>query len=634
MQGNPNGKTPAFAEDIRLVIWDLDETFWDGTLEEGEITIPPAHAEIVKTLAQRGIVSSICSKNLMDPVRARLEAEELWDWFVFPAVAYVNKSGMVQATLDAMGLRAPTVLFIDDNSFNRGEVAELVDGINVADETVIASLLDHPQLQGKPDPELSRLDRYRVLQTKHEAITTAEAPEEFLRSCDIRVSFHYDVAEQFERIHDMVNRTNQLNFTKLRWDPDLETARRDYMSDVGSGQTNPTAYIKVRDKFGYYGICGFFENRSARGGQNALKHFLFSCRSMNMGVEQFVYQRLDYPPLTVADPVVTTLRNEEVVDWITVVEDAEVDAALPGKAPELSICLHGPCVLGQTSHYLRTDFRVEEEFQYPNQGWAILPVVRNMALADEMAEQGIHSKRQLDLTEDFAGIDLDAIGSGFFREDGEDVLVWSFSLELGIGLYRNKKTGLVFPLSVAGFHQEDLTTFPYETIAEKRSVKRAHYAQVAKAFERVEADPEERLLEDLRKLAAKIEATGKPVIVVDVFDNHNLIDRKAYQSKVAFNEMVHSVLDDCPLVHFVRFSDCVTSPDQEVSLNHFRRDCYVTLAELIRTKVAEIDPTPSGRPARRAPPRAKPPADAAPGLMARIRRKGRAMLDRRRSGTA
>jgi len=50
-------------EPIRLVIWDLDETFWKGTLTEGGITYRQDTHDIVTTLAQRGILSAICSKN-------------------------------------------------------------------------------------------------------------------------------------------------------------------------------------------------------------------------------------------------------------------------------------------------------------------------------------------------------------------------------------------------------------------------------------------------------------------------------------------------------------------------------------------------------------------------------------------
>ena len=44
-----------FEEPIRLVIWDLDETFWSGTIVEGGISIIDENCNIVVELAKRGM---------------------------------------------------------------------------------------------------------------------------------------------------------------------------------------------------------------------------------------------------------------------------------------------------------------------------------------------------------------------------------------------------------------------------------------------------------------------------------------------------------------------------------------------------------------------------------------------------
>ena len=62
------------AEPVRLVIWDLDETFWQGTLTEGGIQYDRTIHDIVVELARR-IVSSICSKNDFAAVKAILHRE-------------------------------------------------------------------------------------------------------------------------------------------------------------------------------------------------------------------------------------------------------------------------------------------------------------------------------------------------------------------------------------------------------------------------------------------------------------------------------------------------------------------------------------------------------------------------------
>lgn len=59
---------------IKIVIWDLDNTFWLGTISEGGIVTPPKNVAIVKELTRRGIINSISSKNNFKVVKRELEA--------------------------------------------------------------------------------------------------------------------------------------------------------------------------------------------------------------------------------------------------------------------------------------------------------------------------------------------------------------------------------------------------------------------------------------------------------------------------------------------------------------------------------------------------------------------------------
>src|SRR5271157_5831628 len=79
-------------EAIRLVVWDLDETFWRGTLTEGGIEeyLEDCHNLVIR-LAERGILSSICSKNDHESVKQILLERKLWDYFVFPSIDWAPK---------------------------------------------------------------------------------------------------------------------------------------------------------------------------------------------------------------------------------------------------------------------------------------------------------------------------------------------------------------------------------------------------------------------------------------------------------------------------------------------------------------------------------------------------------------
>ena len=61
---------------IKLVIWDLDETFWKGILSEGEVEPIEANIGLVRRLTDIGIVNSICSKNDIDKAEAALKRSE------------------------------------------------------------------------------------------------------------------------------------------------------------------------------------------------------------------------------------------------------------------------------------------------------------------------------------------------------------------------------------------------------------------------------------------------------------------------------------------------------------------------------------------------------------------------------
>jgi len=301
--------------DVKLIIWDLDDTFWSGTLAEGEISPIEANHNIVITAAQRGIISSICSKNDFQHAASRLRELGVWDYFVFPCIAFAPKGENIAAIIETAGLRAQNVLFIDDNRLNLEEARQFSPGLMTADPAeILPNLLALPQLAGKDDPDLTRLRQYKNLEVK--AVERASSPlghEEFLRQCGITVEFDYEVEKNFDRLVELANRTNQLNFTKARLEtPEALAALRKLLATYGV----TAGLVKVADKYGDYGITGYFIlHRHAT--RNDLLHFAFSCRTMNMGIEQYVYERLQSPAITVAPPVANPISTFEKIDWIT-----------------------------------------------------------------------------------------------------------------------------------------------------------------------------------------------------------------------------------------------------------------------------------------------------------------------------
>jgi FkbH-like protein len=564
-------------EPIKLVIWDLDETFWQGTLSEGGIMPIPAHIDLVKALSARGIINSICSKNDFVAAQQELMRLGVWEHFVFPRIAFAPKGAMIAEIVEATQLRAPSVLFIDDNVMNLNEASHYNTGLQLAQPDVLPGLLDDPRCTGKADTALERLARYKVLEQKQVDQGKSEGDNtEFLRSSNIRISLHYDVLEQFPRIHDLVNRTNQLNFTKRRWPEDADAALKVAQDDFNAVFNSHCGYVKVADRYGNYGICGFFMTRF-----NRALHFLFSCRAMNMGVEQFVWHIVGKPEIVARGEVSSTLGS--LPDWITVVDDADSDdvaVTQPGIV-QPSLCLRGACDLSMMAHYLRVSFKTIEEYQYPYQGWVIHRTAREIAVAEEVKTQAIQA-----LLAHLPGAPPHRFESAV-NTGAADVYVLSFSSEIFGGLKRSRSTGVILPLFLAGVGAKPYGDFSYEQLREKQEqvhLTAEDWAYLQQEYESVPFLDAQVLTADLHCLFKKL--VGKLVIVLKL--NCTVGNRKwNLDNYRRINEIVVPVAQEygCKIVdmaEFVHTTDDLIDPEDPGV--HYSRNVYRQLA----TRVTEL----------------------------------------------
>lgn len=280
-----------FEQQVKCVIWDLDDTLWDGTLaEDGQVSLRPWAADVLRRLDACGIVNSICSKNNADDAKRVLADLGILDLFVFPVIDFVPKGQRVKSIIENMQLRSPNVLFVDDNVSNRQEVQHYCDGIMVADAN------DHDFLEAIEDliqrtDGTSRLERYKILETKHVERQQFSDNTDFLKSSGITICVIRNPEDLVfkDRIRELANRTNQLNFTSSRF---TEEQIDEYFSGTDSIHINH-GVVFVYDNFGDYGLVGAYAiDERNEFGSRELQHFYFSCRVMNMGVEQAVYRSL------------------------------------------------------------------------------------------------------------------------------------------------------------------------------------------------------------------------------------------------------------------------------------------------------------------------------------------------------
>jgi FkbH-like protein len=440
-------------EPIRLIIWDLDDTFWAGTLSEGGIkAFHQHHHTLVTHLAARGIMSSICSKNDHDTVRAVLEAQGLWDKFVFPSIDWSPKGARVAAIIAAMGLRPATVMFIDDNSNNRAEVTQEVPGIIAVSEGFIPQIAEHPMFVGKDDSGFTRLAQYKLLEEKkRDELQVSGDNLSFLRACDIRVSIDYDVEQHIDRVIELISRTNQLNFTKQRLSTDAATARAEILKQIRYFG-HQAGLVKVSDRYGDYGFVGFYLKVLDEGlNVGRLLHFCFSCRTLGMGIEQFVYQMLGRPWFTLVGDVVSDVKDSPPVDWINQIEGQH--CAKPRLAHFSEIRLRGGCEMAALSHYFRSAGSVTCVETNFSRGISGIKLDTAASLVNAL-------QNDPDRCAALARLDYPAEcwTSDFFAPvSGPTLLVLNLWGDLHIRMYRHKETGFFIHPVMPGFMGWDKT---------------------------------------------------------------------------------------------------------------------------------------------------------------------------------
>lgn len=129
----------------------------------------------------------------------------------------------MQRIITDLNLRAPGVVFVDDNAQSLEEVASVVDGIVTFDSTKpeLDELLRTAIEESKGGK--SHVAKYRIMEDKHTARQELDGSnEDFLRRSDghmivVRTQENFLFAA---RLEELVNRTNKLNFLKTLFESD------------------------------------------------------------------------------------------------------------------------------------------------------------------------------------------------------------------------------------------------------------------------------------------------------------------------------------------------------------------------------------------------------------------------------
>jgi FkbH-like protein len=265
---------------VKCLVWDLDNTLWQGILSEGDDVCPRSGVETaLRQLDQRGILLSIASKNDAEPAMAKLEALGLADYFLYPQIHWGVKSRSIARIAEALNIGIDAIAFIDDQPFERDEVSSIHPDVLCLDADEVHALLERPELQPRfiTDESRRRRQMYRSDQQRNELEQDFDGPREsFLASLGLVFSIAPADVSDLQRLEELVARTNQLN----------TTGRIYSYAELDAFRESPRHELLVAsldDRYGEYGKIGLALLEKSDGDWT-IRAFLMSCRVMSRGV--------------------------------------------------------------------------------------------------------------------------------------------------------------------------------------------------------------------------------------------------------------------------------------------------------------------------------------------------------------
>lgn len=287
----------------KCLILDLDNTVWGGVVgDDGWENIQVGHGlgigkaftefqEWVKKLKNRGIIIAVCSKNDEDKAKEPFEKNpemvlKLDDIAVFVA-NWENKADNIRTIQSILNIGFDSMVFLDDNPFERNMVRENVPGVTV------------PELPEDPGEYLEYLyslnlfetasysegdkDRTKQYQVEAQRVTLQKSftnEADFLKSLDMVSEVKGFDSFNTPRVAQLSQRSNQFNLRTVRYTEAEITA-------IENDDRYATFSFTLADKFGDNGLICVIILKKQDKETLFVDTWFMSCRVLKRGMENF-----------------------------------------------------------------------------------------------------------------------------------------------------------------------------------------------------------------------------------------------------------------------------------------------------------------------------------------------------------
>ena len=287
----------------KCLILDLDNTVWGGVIGDDGLEgielghglgIGKAFTEFqmwVKKLKQRGIIICVASKNNEETAKEPFEKHpdmvlKLDDIAVFQA-NWETKVDNIRAIQSILNIGFDSMVFLDDNPFERNIVRENIPGISVPELPEDPAMyleylysLNLFETASYSNADKDRTKQYQVEAKRVSLSKTFTNEADFLKSLNMVSTVSGFTKFNTPRIAQLSQRSNQFNLRTVRYtETDIELMAKD--PDVID------LSFTLEDKFGDNGLIAVVIMKKQNAETLFVDTWFMSCRVLKRGMENF-----------------------------------------------------------------------------------------------------------------------------------------------------------------------------------------------------------------------------------------------------------------------------------------------------------------------------------------------------------
>lgn len=279
----------------KVIVLDCDNTLWQGVCgEDGPLGIKISESfqflqRFMQKQQESGKLLCLASKNNEEDVWKVFEQNPKMilkrEHIVAERINWRPKSQNIQEMAQELQLGLDSFIFIDDNPTECAEVKSALPEVKVLQipyhPSEMTSLLEHYwafDVKTETNEDKKRTEMYLQNKQRNALEKQVHSFEDFLKQLEIQIQIQTLKPEDFERAHQLTERTNQFNATTIRY------SQQELKKRMNQGDYHLFS-VHVKDRFGDYGFVGLMIVQEEN---NAFicESFLMSCRVLGRRVEQ------------------------------------------------------------------------------------------------------------------------------------------------------------------------------------------------------------------------------------------------------------------------------------------------------------------------------------------------------------